>query len=143
MEQREIDLLKGKGFEVETKLFGKKKIWRTKKMTLGRLIMLSELFLKMEVNEDAMSSDDYRDVLSEQYKLVHDNAKRVAKVMAICVTDYKWLRPFLTWHFLDNINSSELAEFTSKLLMQADYQNFMTSTVLMNGNRITKANTVE
>ena len=143
LEKKEIELLRGKGFEIHTVLCGQKKVWKTKKMTLGRLIALSELFLQMKVSEASANSNDLRDALAEQYISVHDNARIAAKVMAIAVSDTKWERWFLARHFLKNISSSELIEFAQKLIKQADYQNFLLSIVLMNANRVTKASPIE
>ena len=139
-EQSEIDLLLGKGFEINTVLFGRLKKWRTKKMCLGRLIELSDVFVKMKGDDEAESNLDF---IANQYVSVKNNAKLSARAMAICVTDKRWLRPFLVRHFLKNISSAELLDFAQKLLNQADYKNFILSIVLMNANRVTKAETVE
>lgn len=142
-EQEQINHLLDNGFEIKTMLFGKVKTWRTKKMSLGRLIELSNVFLKMKINTEVFDKGDFNEMLTEQYNVVHDNALNCAKVIAICVTDKKWLRPFLTKHFLKNINASELLEVSKGLIKQGDYQNFILSIGLMNGNRLTKATPIE
>ena len=142
-EQIEIDHLTGKGFEIQTVLFGRPKIWRTKKMTLGRLIELSEIYITISVNESIYEKTDFHEIVAEQYISVNKDAKKAAQALAIAVTDHKWLRPFLVRHFLKNINAAELLVFATKLLKQGDYQNFILSIGLMNGNRITKADPIE
>ncbi len=142
-EKKEVDLLLNKGFEIETSLFGKPKIWVTKKVVLTRLIRFANVQLKMILDEKALESDDFRDVLAEQFKSVKKNTKNASTLIALSVTNKRWLVPFLAKHFRDNLNSSELLDFAQKLLKQSDYQSFMTSIVLMNGNRITKPETIE
>lgn len=142
-EQKELNLLRSKGFTIETQLFGKPKIWRTKKMTLQRLIDLSNIYIKMHINQEALEGKDMGDMIAEQFNSVLKNAKKASKVLAIAVADGYWKRKFLAYHFLKNINPKELFEFTEKLIKQSDYQSFMTSIILMNGNRITKPQTIE
>lgn len=140
MEQSEINLLLNKGFEIQTKLFGRSKKWICKKMTLGRLIELSDIFVKIKEGDEPVDSAD---VLASQYQSVRNNAKLSAMAMAVCFTDHKWLRPLLTQHFLKNIEPIELLNFSTKMIAQADYKNFTLSIALMNSNRVTKANPVE
>lgn len=142
-EQREIDHLTGKGFEIKTQFLGKPITWRTKKMCLGRLIELSDVYLKMQIDDSIFETENFKDVIAEQYQAVHKNGRNCAKVIAISVTDKKWLRPWLVRHFLKNINASELLNIAKNLLSQGDYQNFILSIGLMNGNRITKAEPIE
>ena len=142
-EQNEINLLKGKGFEIKTKLFGRKRIWTTKKMSLKRLIDLSDVYIKMQVDEDKLYSEKLADTISEQFISVKKNGKRMAQILAIATSSNFLMRWFLTYHFLRFINPSELREYVEKLLKQGDYQNFITSIVLTNGNRITKPQTIE
>lgn len=142
-EQLEIDHLAGKGFEIQTKFLGRPMIWRTKKMTLGRLIELSEIYLKIQADESFYERGNFNEIVTEQYISVNKNAKNAARALAIAVTNYKWLRPFLVRHFLKNINAAELLVIATKLLKQGDYQNFILSIGLMSGNRITKADPVE
>lgn len=136
-ENNEINLLLGKGFQFQTVLFGKPKMWRTKKMTLGRLIEISKIALKIT------TKDISENPISGFYNSVLDNAKFCAEVMATSVTDNKILRYFLTRHFLKNISAKELLDFANKRFQQSDYQNFIISTELMKADRITKPSPVE
>lgn len=142
-EQSELDLLRGKGFSIETNLFGKPRIWMTKKMSLSRLIDLSNIYIKMQVNTEAFESGEMMTVISEQFNSVLKNAKNASKVIAIATADGFLKRKWLARHFLKNLSSSELQEFAEKLIKQSDYQSFMTSIILMNGNRITKPQAIE
>lgn len=142
-EQKELDLLLGKGIEIETKLFGRKKVWRTKPMTAGRLLKMSDVHIKMIIDEEALNSGEFLREVSAQYQAVNKNAKKVAKVLAIAVSDNPLMIRFLTRHFLNNLTAAQLKDFAVALLKRSDYENFITSIVLMNGNRLTKANTVE
>jgi len=143
LEQEEIDLLKERGFSIKTKFFGKEINWQTKKMSLSRLVDLSDVYIKMQVDENAMYSNDIGDVIAEQFKSVKMNAKKAAEALAIAVSDGFFTRKLIAWHFLRNINPKELKEYTEKLIKQSDYQNFTVSIILMNGNRITKPTVIE
>ena len=68
LEQEEIDLLKERGFSIKTKFLGKEINWQTKKMSLSRLVDLSDVYIKMQVDENAMYSNDIGDVIAEQFK---------------------------------------------------------------------------
>ena len=65
LEQEEIDLLKERGFSIKTKFLGKEINWQTKKMSLSRLVDLSDVYIKMQVDENAMYSNDIGDVIAE------------------------------------------------------------------------------
>lgn len=143
LEQEEINLLKERGFTITTKIFGKVITWSTKKMSLSRLVDLSDVYIKMQVNEASLYSDDIGDVISEQFRSVKLNAKRAAEALAIAVSDGFFRRKLIAWHFMNNITPEELRNYTERLIKQSDYQNFTVSIILMNGNRITKPQMVE
>lgn len=151
-EQEELNILTGKGYEFETILFGKKRKWSTGKMTLGKMLKLSQVFIKMKVDESEISNQDLSIQIPAQYELVRNNAKLAieAVYMAIESEFPKWIKalklitkPLIKKHLLNSLNSEELAKFTLELLKNSDYQNFIISTVLMNGNRPTKAIPIE
>lgn len=151
-EQEELNILTGKGYEFETILFGKITKWHTGKMTLGKMLKLSQLFIKMKVNEDDFSNPDLQVQIAAQYETVANNAKLCVDAIYISIeTEFpKWIRrfdfiykPLIKKHLLNSVNSKELKSFTDALLRNADYQSFITSTVLMNGNRPTKAIPIE
>ncbi|STC95577.1 Uncharacterised protein [Chryseobacterium carnipullorum] len=54
----ELNILTGKGYEFETILFGKKRKWNTGKMTLGKMLRLSQVFIKMRIDESEISDPD-------------------------------------------------------------------------------------
>ena len=142
-EQQEIDLLLNKGFEVKIKFFGKERTFKTLPMTGYRMIELSNEFIKMEVDEKAMYSDDFQEQISAQYQSVAKNGKRIGRIIGICLSDNNLMRKIISNRVLKTYTSKDLLEFTQKLIKQADYGTFIASTVLMNGSRITQATAVE
>ncbi|MDY3444901.1 hypothetical protein V2H21_01260 [Riemerella anatipestifer] len=143
-EKKELDLLTGKGFEIEVaSFFGKKRKFQAKKMALGRMLRLSKIFITMELNDEALNSKDFQEQLSAQYQAVLQNARKVAKVIAVCVTDNKLLSWWIQRQVLKSYTSKEILNFAQTLLKEADYANFILSIALLNGNRPTKANPIE
>lgn len=142
MEQEEINLLTGKGFEFQTLFLGRKINWTIGKITLGKMFKLSDVFIKMKVDEEALTNSDLSIQIPAQYQSVRDNAKLCAEAVAIAVESNipKWI---LKRHFLNSLDANEISKFAIELLKFSNYQNFMTSTVLMNGNRPTKAMPIE
>lgn len=143
LEQEEINLLLNKGFEIEVCVLGIKKTFKCKKMSLGRMLKLSNIFIKMEMDEELLTSGSFQEQIAMQYQAVSKNTKNVAKAMAVCFADNFLVRKFLEWYFLKNYTPNELLEFAQNLLKTANYANFITSIALMNGNRPTKANPIE
>jgi len=141
-EQEEISLLTGNGFQFETSFFGRKINWNIGKITLGKMFQLSDVFIKMKVDEESAYSTDLSIQIPAQYQSVRDNAKLCAEAVAIAV-DSKIPKCFLKWHFFNSLDATETSKFALELLKFSNYQNFMTSTVLMNGNRPTKAMPIE
>ncbi|MEG0848480.1 MAG: hypothetical protein RSE50_00845 [Myroides sp.] len=151
-EQEELNILTGKGYEFETILFGKKRKWNTGKMTLGKMLRLSQVFIKMRIDESEISDPDLAVQIPAQYKAVRENAKLSIDAVYISIESElpNWvkslkyiLKPLIKKHLLNSFSSAELAKFTMELLKNSDYQSFITSTVLMNGNRPTKAIPIE
>lgn len=155
-EQEELNILTGKGYEFETILFGKKRKWNTGKINLMKMFRMANVFIKMKVDEEALSNPDLSIQIPSQYESVRNNAKLCCEAVYIAVETelpewtkkYKkvtkhFVKPFLINHFMNSFNSKELLDFTLALLKNSDYQNFTTSTVLMNGNRPTKAIPIE
>jgi len=142
MEQEEINLLNGKGFEFQTEFWGKNINWNIGKITLGKMLKLSDVFIKIKVDEESLTNSDLSIQIPAQYKSVRDNAKLCAEAVAIAV-DSKLPKWILKRHFLNFLDADEILKFALELLKFSNYQNFMTSTVLMNGNRPTKAIPIE
>ncbi|MCT4151281.1 hypothetical protein HZP59_08545 [Elizabethkingia anophelis] len=152
LEQEEISLLLGNGYEFQTIFLGKQRTWKTGKITLGKMVRLSDVYIKMKVDEEALTSESLSESIPAQYQAVRDNARLCIDAVYIAIESElpKWmkrwkflLKPFIKKHFLNSFDSAELLEFTMQLLKSSNYQNFMTSTALMNGNRPTKAKPIE
>lgn len=142
LEKEELELLTGKGYEFETSLFGKKIVWKIGKITIGKMFRLSKIFIQIKVDEDSIGNADLSIQIPAQYEAVRVNAKLCAEVIAEAV-ESKFPKWFLRWHFLNSLNSKEVVDFAFELLKFSDYQNFITSMALMNGNRPTKAMPIE
>ena len=168
LEQEEISTLLSRGYEFETVFNGSVRTWNTGKMTLGKMTLLSDVFIKMNIDEEALTSEDLSISIPAQYQSVRDNAKLSIEAVIISIGDqykedvpekYRWLPRFikkyikketvkishdeLMDHFLNSFDSDDLLNFSMGLLKSSNYQNFMTSTALMNGNRPTKAKPIE
>lgn len=143
LEKEELELLRGKGFEIKLKILFWIFIFHSKKMTLKRLLDLSSIFLKMEINHEALVSEDYQVRLSEQYHVVNRNAKKASEVIAICICDSWVMRKVLRYFIMKNFTSENMLEFSHNLLKMASFSNFISSIVLIDGNRPTKATTIE
>lgn len=142
LEKEELELLVGEGYSFETIFLGKKRTWNIGKLSMGKMLRISKISIKIKVDEDALSNSDLSIQLPAQYEAVRENASLLAEAVAVAVESKlpKW---FLKWHFLNSLNSEEVMKFSLELLKFSNYQNFMTSTVLMNGNRPTKATPIE
>ena len=142
LEKEELELLVGEGYSFETVFLGRKKTWNIGKLSMGKMLRISKISIKIKVDEEALSNSDLSVQLPAQYEAVRDNAKLLAEAVAIAV-ESKLPKYILKWHFLNSLNSKEIMDFALELLKFSNYQNFMTSTVLMNGNRPTKAMPIE
>lgn len=142
LENEELKLLTGEGYSFETKIFGKKKVWNIGKIPMGKMLKLAKIFIQIKVDEEAISSEDISIQIPAQYEAVRNNAELCAKAIAVSVDSWipKWI---LKWHFLNSLNSQEVKDLSFELLKFSDYQNFMISMALMNGNRPTKAKAIE
>ena len=87
LEQEELNILTDKGFEIPVTILGIKKTFRCKKLTMGRLLKLSNVFITMDFDESALQSEDFQEQIASQYQSVSKNAKKTVKAIAICVTD--------------------------------------------------------
>lgn len=169
LEKEELELLVGDGYSFETIFLGKKKTWHIGKITMGKMLKLAAISIKINVDEESLSNSDLSVQLPAQYEAVRDNAELLAEAVAVAVEDEyrevlpkkypRWLPEVITKHikkekelipvdelkehFLNSLNSEEIMKFSLELLKFSNYQNFMTSTVLMNGNRPTKAMPIE
>lgn len=142
-EQEEINLLNGKGFDIKVNIWGKDRNFKCRKLSKGLLLQLSEIFITMEIDEQGLSSEDFAEQLATQYQSVYKNARKAAMVVATCITGNKLLRWYLANRILNTYTPQDLLDFAQKLLKTADYTAFIASIALMNGNRPTKAMTIE
>lgn len=142
LEKEELNLLTGEGYSFETKLFGKTKKWTIGKIPMGKMLRLSKIFIQIKVDEESISSEDISIQIPAQYEAVRNNADLCARAIAEAV-DSRFPKWFLRWHFLNSLNSQEVKDLSFELLKFSDYQNFMISMALMNGNRPTKAKAIE
>lgn len=142
-EQKEINLLLDKGFEIKVKILGFDKVFRCRKLSMGVMLELSNIFIKMELDESALSSNDFQEQIAMQYQAVVKNAEKLAQVVAVCVTKNPIKRYLIKRAVMSQYTPKDIMEFAQNLLKESDYANFMTSIALMNGNRPTKANPIE
>lgn len=142
LEKQELKLLTGEGYSFETKLFGKKNKWNIGKISIGKMLRLSKIFIQIKVDEEAIASEDLQVQIPAQYEAVRNNAELCAQVIATAV-ESRYPQWFLKWHFMNSLNSQEVKDLAFELLKFSDYQNFMISMALMNGNRPTKAKPIE
>lgn len=143
-EKKELNLLTDEGFEIQIKdIWGKPKIYKAKKMTLGRLFKLSKIFITMDFDENAFNSKNLQEQLASQYHSILNNLDKVTKVVATCVTDNKWESWWIQRQVKKHYTPKDIQAFAQTLLKESDYANFMLSIALMNGNRPTKAKPIE
>lgn len=141
-EREELNLLTGEGYCFTTKLFGKTMKWDIGKIPIGKMLRLSKIFIQIKIDEEAIASEEFAVQIPAQYEAVRNNADLSARAIAEAVNSNlpKW---FLKWHFLNCLTSQQVKDLSYELLKFSDYQNFMISMALMNGNRPTKAKAIE
>lgn len=160
-EREEIDLLIEKGFLIKTRItsifkFGRKyRTWKVSFLPLGLMDYQTDLFFKLDIDENKIYSGNAAVRNDEFINGVKANAKICAEILAISVLGsplkIKLFRKILANYFLWRVNSKELIEFTLKLYKANDYQNFISSIVLLQAKRTTtpiseektKAKTIE
>lgn len=106
------------------------------------MLKLTKVYLKMEINEEQLKDEDLAKQLDAQYNAVLKNAKHCAKAVAIAV-DSKIPVFILKRHFLWNLNSKQLQEFTMKTLKESNFVNFTGSISLMGMTRMTKPKKID
>lgn len=142
-EQKEIDLLLSNSFKVPIKLFGFKFNLQVRKLSVGVLLELSNIFIKMDLDEKTLESQDLGDQINAQYNTVHKNAVHAVRVISVALTSNKVFRYFIERALLKQLTPKELLSFAQNLLKASDYSNFMISIALMNGNRLTMPEAIE
>lgn len=152
-EQKEINLITGAAaFTFRTpkksflKQFGKPyREWKVPYNELGIMDIQSSLFFKMKVDENLLSEERSEVVIAENLRLVRENAKLAAEVVAVSVLGsklkIKLFRKILARYFYWRLNSQNLLQIVRNIFIINDYESFTLSIVLMNANRITNPKT--
>lgn len=136
-EAQELQLLNGKnGLSIETKLFGRKKVWKATFFPLGLMDKQSELYHRLEVDYSESN------LAAMMAKNVKKNAALCAEIIAITILGKPWkiflFRRILKRHFLWNVNSEMLLYFTNQLFNATNYKDFMTSIGSLSVNTVTR-----
>lgn len=135
---REIGLLLNrKDVILETSFFGIKKKWGLGKMTLNRCFELTELYLKLKQDDEAIQGDDEEKALSALYYSIHDNAKTASKILATAI-DSRIPRCILWRHLYKNVSSKELLKVVQKIINETNLANFSIAITGMRMLPITK-----
>ena len=145
IERKEIDVLIEKGFLVKTPItsifkFGKNfRTWRVSRLPLGLMDLQTDLFFQLSVDEQKMYSQNPNERNNEIINSVKSDGKIASEVVAISILGSRWkiklFRKIFANYLFWRINSKELLEFTLKIYKMNDYQNFMTSIILMKAKR--------
>lgn len=142
-EIKEINLLLGIGEPV--KIGGE--TFSIQKMTLSRLLRISRLTLRVDVDENGLGSENPDIKEATIYQTVVSNAEICAEIVATAlVPDLKNAEDLerITEIAMDNLQPSELVQIVAMIIGKADFANFTTSTLLINGNpRPTQAEGVD
>jgi hypothetical protein len=150
-ERKELDLLLEKGVSFEVQTGRKKRTFRFNEPTLGTLDRLSRLWVDMVIDEELLNDHDV--YLSASKKLVMDNARRMARVIAIAVTPdsysvspvircfksrmYEWRIKRLTRLFYHTVIPSRLFSLSYSIIAMGNLGDFINSMRLMSGARTT------
>ncbi|WP_392436467.1 hypothetical protein ACF3N7_05385 [Cruoricaptor ignavus] len=137
LETKELELLNGKnGIQLETKLFGRKKVWKATFFPLGLMDVQSELYHKMQVDYDG------ENISAVMAKNVKRNAALCAEIIAVTVLARPWkirlFRKILKRHFLWQVDSAKLLAFVNQLFAANNYRDFMNSIGLLSVNTVTR-----
>lgn len=140
-ESQELALLNGKnGFTVTTRLLGREKKWRAARFPLGLMDKQSALYHKLAI--DPGYYEGTTPVTEVVGKAVKANARLCAEIMAITVLGKRWkiflFKRWLTRHFLWQVDSATLLDFSNKLFRANNYKDFMASITLMATSTVTR-----
>jgi hypothetical protein len=149
-----LNLLIQSGFRFEITTGKRKKTFEIQEPTLGVLDRISRISLDMVINEDEFSGES-SEVLTNARKLVTENAKRQASMVAIavtgesCYTDIPVLKQVLKWFyrirvrkltdlFLHTVTPSKLAGLAEAITNISNLGDFLHSMRLLSGARTTQ-----
>jgi hypothetical protein len=153
MERAELNLLVQRGFKFDVTVGKRKKSFEIHEPTLAILDRISDISLDMAINENEFSNES-SEVLTNARKLVRENAKRQAKIIAIAVTGESYytdipvlkqvLKCFyrrrlrkLTDLFLHTVTPSKLAGLAAAVTNISNLGDFLASMRLLSGARTT------
>lgn len=143
MENKEINLLLGKReILISTMFLGRKKDWKLGKLSLHRLLKLTESYAKIKVDEEALINSDISVQLSSSYEAVLLNARLCSRIIADAIHS-RVPKFMLRYHLSRNIDSVQLQSIASKVLQESNLANFTTSITLMSMMKTTKPRVVE
>lgn len=133
-EQQQLDILLDRGmyFTVEKRSLlrfvgRKERRFLLKRFRLGTMDALSDEYLKMGYSIDELKADP----LGESKRMIAQNARRCARIIAIACLNSKWgirlLTPFVADYFLWRLTPQKLLQVTSMINAMTDTPNFIGS----------------
>lgn len=146
-----------KGFFMKPEIIEKTSSYEIHEPTLSVLDRLSEIWLQMAVDEDALQESSV--ILSEAKRMAYENAERMARIIAIAVLgeDYHitevnrfgQIRKYnndkelnrLTYLFKHTIKPSKLYSLSTMITNISNLGDFLNSMRLMSGARSTQPKT--
>jgi hypothetical protein len=144
-EQSELDLLLEKGmvFKVPKRsilrYFSKEKerLFTIKHLYAGTLDRLSNEAIKIDYNLESIKAQP----ILEGKRLAARHTRTVARIVAIAVLNGRWkiklfTRPLLRY-FCWRLTSKKLKELASIIVMMGNYEDFISSIILMSATRTT------
>lgn len=143
-EQQQLDILLDRGvfFTVEKRsilrFFGsKERRFVLKRFRLGTMDALSNEYIKTGYSVDHLKEDPF----GESKRLVAQNAKRCARIIAIACLNSKWgirlLTPFLADYLLWRLTPQKMLQLTRMINTMSDTPNFIGSIGLLSVTRRT------
>jgi hypothetical protein len=154
MEREELNLLVQRGFNFTVTVGKRKKTFEINEPTLSVLDHISDISLDMVINEDELSQEN-SDIIVTARKLVKENIRRLAAIIAIAVLGESYytnipvlkqiLKVFyrirlrkLTDLFLHTIQPSKLVVLASTITGISNLGDFINSMRLLSGARTTQ-----
>lgn len=124
----------GLEFTVEARtFFGKPKIkkFKIRQLFLGTMDLVSSLFAKMEIDEEALEKDP----LAEGRRLEHIYAREMAQIVAVAYLNSKWgirlLRRYYTRYFLWHVTPAKLYQLAMIINTLSNTPDFVNSIRLL------------
>jgi hypothetical protein len=154
IEREELNLLVQRGFKFTVTVGKRNKTFEINEPTLSVLDHISDISLDMVINEDELTKEN-SDIMVNARKLVKENVKRQASIIAIAVLGesyytnipvlkqilnvfYRIRRRKLTDLFLHAITPSKLAGLALVITNISNIGDFIASMRLLSGTRTTQ-----